>query len=131
MVGYIDDNTRLETGWTVDETSGILHEHMRDVALPAFSRLGLKFDLPEFQLIHFVSPRRHRTHYHPTPVKIGNTVVKPTEMVKLLGVMLDHKLIFRNHAELAQRRGTKAVLASPPPPSASPMPIRANCSSRP
>jgi hypothetical protein len=44
-------------------------------------------------------------------VKIGNTVVKPTETVKLLGIMLDHKLIFRNHVELAQRRGTKAVLA--------------------
>jgi hypothetical protein len=48
---------------------------------------------------------------HPTPVKIGNTVVKPTETAKLMGVMLDHKLIFRNHVELAQRRGTKAVPA--------------------
>jgi hypothetical protein len=108
-VEYIDDNMRLETGWTVDKTSGILHDHMRDVALPTSSRFGLKFDLPKFQLIH--SPRRHRTHYHLTPVKIGSIVVKPIETVKLLGVLLDHKLTFRNHVELAQRRGIKAVLA--------------------
>jgi hypothetical protein len=63
----------------------------------------------------------------------SNNVVQPTETVKLLGVMLDHKLIFRNHVELAQRRGTKAVLALTrisSPTFGLPMPIRADSSSR-
>ncbi|KAK7015681.1 hypothetical protein R3P38DRAFT_2543353, partial [Favolaschia claudopus] len=65
----------------------------------------------KFQLIHFVSPRRHKTHYNPLPLKIDDIVIQPTETVKLLGVVLDFKLSFRNHVELAQARGTKAVLA--------------------
>ncbi|KAJ7334671.1 hypothetical protein DFH08DRAFT_614044, partial [Mycena albidolilacea] len=36
---------------------------------------------------------------------------------KLLGVVLDKELTFRNHVELAQRRGTKPVLASISSPS--------------
>ncbi|KAK6981398.1 hypothetical protein R3P38DRAFT_3234154 [Favolaschia claudopus] len=65
----------------------------------------------KFQLIHFVSPRRHKTHYNPLPLKIGDIVIQPTETAKLLGVMLDFKLSFRQHVELAQARGTKATLA--------------------
>ncbi|KAJ6512795.1 hypothetical protein C8R45DRAFT_774048, partial [Mycena sanguinolenta] len=37
--------------------------------------------------------------------------VQPETTAKLLGVLLDHKLSFRNHVELAQRRGTKAILS--------------------
>ncbi|KAK7029311.1 ribonuclease H-like domain-containing protein [Favolaschia claudopus] len=84
---------------------------MVDSALPCSRRIGLEFDLPKFQLIHFVSPRRHKTHYTPLPLKIGDIVIQPTETAKLLGVMLDFKLSFRSHVELAQSRGTKATLA--------------------
>ncbi|KAJ6478967.1 hypothetical protein C8R45DRAFT_753030, partial [Mycena sanguinolenta] len=48
---------------------------------------------------------------HPVLLMISNITVEPTEAAKLLGVMLDHKLTFRSHAELVQSRGTKAVLA--------------------
>jgi hypothetical protein len=37
--------------------------------------------------------------------------MKPTKSAKPLGVMLDHKLTFRNHIKLAQHHGTKVVLA--------------------
>ncbi|KAK7021660.1 hypothetical protein R3P38DRAFT_2780859 [Favolaschia claudopus] len=84
---------------------------MVNKALPCSRRIGLTFDLPKFQLIHFVSPRRHKTHYNPLPLKLGDIVIQPTETAKLLGVVLDFKLSFRNHVELAQSRGTKAVLA--------------------
>jgi ribonuclease HI len=110
-LGYVDDNSRLETGFTIHETTKLLRRHMRDFALPTAKTIGLRFDLPKFQLVHFVSPRRHSTHYHPIPLKIGDIVIQPEQTAKLLGVILDHKLSFRNHVELAQRRGTKAVLA--------------------
>ncbi|KAF8166762.1 hypothetical protein K438DRAFT_1464474, partial [Mycena galopus ATCC 62051] len=45
------------------------------------------------------------------PLKIDNIVVEPQTTVKLLGVLLDYKLTFRNHVELVHRCGTKAVLA--------------------
>ncbi|KAF7366527.1 putative RNA-directed DNA polymerase from transposon X-element [Mycena sanguinolenta] len=110
-VGYIDDNSRLEVGPSVEATTRQLRRHMRDFALPTAKRIGLRFDLPKFQLIHFVPPRRHVTHYRPLPLKIGEIVVQPQTTAKLLGVLLDYKLHFHNHVELAQRRGTKAVLA--------------------
>jgi ribonuclease HI len=112
-IGYIDDNTRLETGYSVEETTESLRAHMEESALPLSKRLGLSYDLLKFQLIHFVSPRRHRDHYRPVPLSIDNITIEASNSVKLLlnssGVILDNKLSFRNHVELAQKRGTIAL----------------------
>jgi hypothetical protein len=109
--GYIDDNAHLEVGYTVEENTFALQTYMEDDALPRSERLGLDFDLPKFQLVHFVSPRRHRDHYRPIPLVIGNITIPVSTSAKLLGVILDYKLTFRSHVELAQKCGTKAVLA--------------------
>ncbi|KAJ6454339.1 hypothetical protein C8R45DRAFT_758857, partial [Mycena sanguinolenta] len=37
--------------------------------------------------------------------------IQPEATAKLLGLVLDHKLSFRSHVELAHSRGTKAMLA--------------------
>ncbi|KAF7350204.1 hypothetical protein MVEN_01323400 [Mycena venus] len=110
-LGYIDDNTRLEVGDSVEETTANLQDHMENIAIPCSERLGLAYDLPKFQLIHFVSPRRRKDHYRPVPLTIGDITIEPSSSVKLLGVIIDDKLSFCNHVELAQKRGTKATLA--------------------
>jgi hypothetical protein len=51
--GLMDDNSRLEAWHSVVK-----------FAIPCSNRLGLRFDLPKFQLVHFVLVRRHRDHYH-------------------------------------------------------------------
>jgi ribonuclease HI len=84
---------------------------MTEKALPLADQLGLRFDLPKFQLVHFVSPRCHAEHYQPLPVSFGGITIPASVTAKLLGVVLDNKLSFRNHVELAQARGTKAMLA--------------------
>ncbi|KAJ7078293.1 hypothetical protein B0H15DRAFT_789043, partial [Mycena belliarum] len=84
---------------------------MEQVACPTSERLGLRFDLPKFQLVHFVSPWRHTSHYRPIPVTFAGITIPASVTAKLLGVVLDHKLSFRQHVELAQGRGTKAMLA--------------------
>ncbi|KAK7015655.1 hypothetical protein R3P38DRAFT_2995849 [Favolaschia claudopus] len=58
---------------------------MANHGVPCSKRLGLRFDVPKFQLIHFVSPRRHAQHYRPTPVRIDGTIIEPSTTVKLLG----------------------------------------------
>ncbi|KAJ7149186.1 hypothetical protein C8R43DRAFT_874658, partial [Mycena crocata] len=84
---------------------------MEENACPTATRIGLRFDLPKFQLLHFVSPRRHADHYRPLPASFAGITVPASETAKLLGVVLDFKLTFRNHVELAQSRGMKAMLA--------------------
>ncbi|KAJ6507033.1 hypothetical protein C8R45DRAFT_816926, partial [Mycena sanguinolenta] len=84
---------------------------MEGEAIPCSKRLGLSFDLPKFQLVHFVSPRRHKDHYRALPLTIGDITIEASTSAKLLGVILDFKLNFRQHVELAQKRGTKAALA--------------------
>ncbi|KAF7372603.1 hypothetical protein MVEN_00123200 [Mycena venus] len=110
-LGYIDDNSRLEVGFSLEETTSYLRNYMVQHGLPRSKRLGLRFDLPKFQLIHFVSPHRHTEHYRPLPLHIGDICIEASTTAKLLGVLLDYKLSFRNHVELAHGRGTKAVLA--------------------
>ncbi|KAF7372169.1 hypothetical protein MVEN_00076000 [Mycena venus] len=115
--GYIDDNSRLET-----------------LLFPVPNGLASSSTSPKFQLVHFVSPRRHRDHYRAMPMRIGSITIEASTTAKLLGVILDNKLTFRNHVELAQSRGTKAVLAlspaSLPLPSAYRTPTSGNSSSR-
>ncbi|KAJ7150970.1 hypothetical protein C8R43DRAFT_887160, partial [Mycena crocata] len=84
---------------------------MEERACPTAERLGLRFDLPKFQLIHLVPPRRHAEHYRPLPISFGGITIQASTSAKLLGVIIDHKLSFKNHVELAQSRGTKATLA--------------------
>jgi hypothetical protein len=67
--------------------------------------------IPPIILVHFVSPRRHKDHYRAIPLTIGDITIEASTSAKLLGVILDYKLNFRNHVELAQKRGTKAALA--------------------
>ncbi|KAJ6572190.1 hypothetical protein B0H19DRAFT_878849, partial [Mycena capillaripes] len=69
------------------------------------------YDLPKFQLVHFVPPHRHTTHYRPLPVSFWGITIQPETTAKLLGVVLNHKLSFCSHVELAHSRGTKAMLA--------------------
>ncbi|KAJ6472102.1 hypothetical protein C8R45DRAFT_836181, partial [Mycena sanguinolenta] len=69
------------------------------------------FDLPKFQLVHFVSPHRHKDHYRTLPLTIGDITIEASTSAELLGIILDFKLNFRQHIELAQKRGTKGALA--------------------
>ena len=84
---------------------------MEEKACPKATRIGLRFDLPKLQLVHFVPPRRHADHYRPLPVSFAGITIQASESAKLLGVVLDHKLTFRSHVELAQKRGMNAMLA--------------------
>ncbi|KAJ6606733.1 hypothetical protein B0H10DRAFT_1651831, partial [Mycena sp. CBHHK59/15] len=67
--------------------------------------------ITKFQLLHFVSPHRHADHYLPLPVTFSGITIEASTSAKLLSVVLDHKLTFCEHVELAQAQGTKAVLA--------------------
>ncbi|KAJ7760237.1 hypothetical protein DFH07DRAFT_706862, partial [Mycena maculata] len=110
-LGYIDDISWVAVSHTIEENVEDLEQHMEGEACPRAERLGLTFDLPKFQLVHFVSLWRYADHYRPLPVSFRGVTVPASDTVKVLGVILDSKLSFRSHVELAVSRGTKATLA--------------------
>lgn len=66
-------------------------------------------DIPVDQRV--VSPGRHVEDYRPLPVSFSGITIEASTSAKLLGVVLDRKLFFREHVELAQSRGTNATLS--------------------
>ncbi|KAJ7314473.1 hypothetical protein DFH08DRAFT_1041707 [Mycena albidolilacea] len=85
-LGFIDDNTRTEVGYTVEETTeGLRHgTHMEEEALLRSLRPGHSFDLPKFQCV-ISSPQ-------------GASATTTAQ---------SHS----NHTDRTQSRGTKATLA--------------------
>jgi hypothetical protein len=54
--GYIDNISRFTASYSLEDNIEDLEEHMERKACPTAERIGLRFDLPKFQLLHFVSP---------------------------------------------------------------------------
>lgn len=67
-----------------------------------------RFDLGKFQLIHFT---RNERKYTPLPLTISGHVVPASDSAKYLGIVLDRRLRWREHADMAIAKGTSVVLA--------------------
>jgi hypothetical protein len=74
--GYIDDISCVEASYSIAQNVTKIETHMEREACPRAERMGLKFDLPKFQLLHFVPPRRHAEHYDPLPVTFNGITIE-------------------------------------------------------
>lgn len=73
------------------------------------ARSGALFEASKTELIHFT---RNQNKDSTTPLMMEETPIVPKTRVKLLGVILDKRLTFKDHvAEKAVYKGTLAALA--------------------
>ena len=79
-----------------------------DHALAWESRSGATFEGEKTALVHFTrNPRLQST----TPLDIRGVEVRPQEETKVLGMVIDSELRFKNHIKKVSIKGLKAVLA--------------------
>jgi hypothetical protein len=106
-IAFVDDYTAWVTGPSAEANT----KGLQDIVSNAMSweqRSGATFEGEKTALIHFT---RNAARLSDTSINIKGQEVRPAAEVKLLGVIIDRELRFRNHMALASTRGLKAAMA--------------------
>ena len=96
--GLFADDTAL---WTTSNTLTSLTQRLQQ-SIDAFESWckswKLKLQPTKTEMIHFrLHPRKK--YKHPVEVKVENTIIKPLDATRYLGVILDKQLKWRNHLQ--------------------------------
>jgi hypothetical protein len=105
-IAFVDDFTAWVTGPTAQSNrEGI--EAIITEALDWEKRSGATFEADKTAIIHF-APKAHKTDQEPFTIK-GQTVV-PRDHVKILGVLMDTRLKYKEHIARAASKGLEAAM---------------------
>ncbi|KZL63697.1 reverse transcriptase [Colletotrichum incanum] len=106
-LAFVDDYTAWVTGPSREANrQGI--QAIIDRALDWERRSGATFETDKTAIIHFTRNWRQPEEYSTFDIK-GDTV-RPKDRVKVLGVIMDTKLHFKQHIAEAASKGLEAVL---------------------
>ncbi|KAK8000511.1 reverse transcriptase [Apiospora arundinis] len=105
-IAFVDDFTAWVTGPTAQSNREGIETIIAD-ALAWERRSGATFEADKTAIIHFA---RKPYKADPTPFTIKGREVRPREHVKILGVIMDTKLKYRQHIAEAAAKGLEAVL---------------------
>ncbi|KAJ5100882.1 hypothetical protein N7456_006934 [Penicillium angulare] len=105
-VAFVDDFTAWVTGPTAQSNrQGI--EAIINEALDWERRSGATFEAEKTAIIHF-APKTRKLDHEPFTIK-GQTVV-PKDHVKILGVLMDTRLKYKEHIARAASKGLEAAM---------------------
>ncbi|EKV16962.1 Transposon I factor, putative [Penicillium digitatum PHI26] len=105
-VAFVDDFTAWVTGPTAQSNrEGI--ETIVNEALNWEKRSGATFEADKTAIIHF-APKMRKSDHSPFTIK-GQTVV-PKDLVKILGVLMDTRLKYKEHIARAASKGLEAAM---------------------
>ena len=106
-MAFVDDYSAWITGPTAAANRRAI-EAIVERALEWERRSGATFEGEKTVLVHFTrDPRRTDT----TPVLVKGEPVSPTRKAKILGVIMDSELRFKEHIANAATKGLKAAMA--------------------
>ena len=105
-IAFVDDFTAWVTGPTAQSNrEGI--EAIINEALEWEKRSGATFEADKTAIIHF-SPKAHKSDQEPFTIK--GQIVEPKEHVKILGVLMDARLKYKEHIARAASKGLEAAM---------------------
>ncbi|XWX00663.1 hypothetical protein V2A60_008684 [Cordyceps javanica] len=105
-IAFIDDSTAWVTGPTVQSNlEGIraIVEHAEDWE----RRSGATFNAKKTAIMHFT---RNARKANVTPIVIKEQSIQPKEQAKILGVIMDTRLKFRQHVQEVAPKGMEAAM---------------------
>jgi hypothetical protein len=105
-IAFVDDFTAWVTGPTAQSNrEGI--EAIIDEALDWERRSGATFEAEKTAIIHF-APKAHKSDQRSFTIK--GQIVKPKDHVKILGVLMDTRLKYKEHIARAASKGLEAAM---------------------
>jgi hypothetical protein len=105
--GFIDDTLFAVSSPSVHENILKLQQLLLGI-LQWCSMHGCQFDIKKFQLVHFT---RNARKYQPMPLAIEGTTITPADSAKYLGIIMDHRLRWKEQVDAAVAKGTATLLA--------------------
>jgi ribonuclease HI len=105
-IAFVDDFTAWVTGTTAQSNWEGIETIIND-ALDWEKRSGATFEADKTAIIHF-APKVHKTDQEPFTIK-GQTVM-PRDHVKILGVLIDTRLKYKEHIARAASKGLEAAM---------------------
>jgi hypothetical protein len=105
-IAFVDDFTAWVTGPTAQSSREGIEAVIRD-ALDWETRSGATFNIQKTTIIHFTQ-KSYKTN--PQPFIIKGQTIEPQEHVKILGVVMDAKLKYKEHIWRAASRGLEAAM---------------------
>lgn len=107
-IAFVDDYTAWVVGKTAAENMDRLQAIVRR-ATEWESRSGASFEGDKTAFIHFT---RNKTR-QPTddPINVKGEEIRPTPSVKILGLVMDSRLRYQEHAARAATKGLQAAMA--------------------
>ena len=106
-VAFIDDHTAWVVGKGAEENITGIREIV-DHALAWELRSGATFEGEKTALVHFTRNSRLQSS---SPINIKGTEILPCAGTKILGVLMDSELRYKNHFKRVSCKGLKAALA--------------------
>ncbi|EAQ84332.1 hypothetical protein CHGG_08346 [Chaetomium globosum CBS 148.51] len=106
-IAFVDDYTAWVTGPSAEANrAGI--QAIIDRALDWERRSGAQFESDKTAIIHFT---RNKERSSEQPFSVKGDMVKPTESAKILGVVMDRELRYKQHIARTAAKGLAAALA--------------------
>lgn len=106
-MAFVDDYTAWVTGPSEDSNRAGIQDIV-DNALSWAARSGATFESEKTKVIHFT---RNRRHLASAPITVENQAIGPQDSVKILGVIMDTGLRYRQHMARVATRGLNAAMA--------------------
>jgi hypothetical protein len=106
-VGFADDINILAYGPTTSHNCRNL-QASHDICLEWARKHGMRFALAKYTLTHFAKSCKFDMN---APVTLGETVVSLEPSVKVLGVILDSKLKWKDHEQAVKQKLATQMLA--------------------
>jgi hypothetical protein len=111
-MGFVDDYTRWTVGKTVEENMEYLQSEVVPRTLKWASSCGASFESKKTTLMHFVPPKSRGRVLQPVqPLQVGPALVGPSDVAKILGVLIDSQLTFKQHIAKVAEKGWKSACA--------------------
>lgn len=107
-MAFVDDYSAWVTGATAEENTRKIQERFISKGEAWEASSGATFEPKKTMFIHFT---RNARKLSDRPLNVGGEQVMPKASVKILGVVFDRQLRFKEHAARAAKRGLRAVLA--------------------
>lgn len=107
-IAFVDDYNAWVVGDTAAENTRRLQAELIPRVQQWEQESGATFEASKTCFIHFTRNTRKQAD---TPLHIKDALIAPSSTAKVLGVILDQALWFREHSSRASKRGIQAVCA--------------------
>lgn len=108
-MGFVDDYSRWAISDSIERNMTVLNEKVVPRALKWAKDSGATFESNKTILMHFSRNSRKMATANSAPLRVGRHSVHPSKRERILGVIFDSELRFKDHLAKVKSRGWRSA----------------------